>query len=80
MGYKEIKHDRQCTHNVQGGSNMTGTICVQTSHSLSRSHLNHFVKLRRVHETIVAVKISKFCIFLCVCVCVCTGAGVCLRV
>jgi hypothetical protein len=29
--------------NVQGGSNMTGTICVKTSHSLSRSYLNHLV-------------------------------------
>jgi hypothetical protein len=28
---------------VQGGSNMTGTICVKTSHSLSRSYLNHTV-------------------------------------
>ena len=30
-------------NNVQGGSNMTGTICVYTSHSLSRSYLNHLV-------------------------------------
>jgi hypothetical protein len=30
-------------HKVQGGSNMIGTICVQTSHSLSRSYLNHLV-------------------------------------
>ena len=28
---------------IQGGSNMTGTICVWTSHSLSRSYLNHLV-------------------------------------
>jgi hypothetical protein len=28
---------------IQGGSNMTGTICVYTSHSLSRSYLNHLV-------------------------------------
>jgi hypothetical protein len=28
---------------VQGGSNMTGTICVWTSHSLSRSYLNHLL-------------------------------------
>jgi hypothetical protein len=28
---------------IQGGSNMTGTICVYTSHSLSRSYLNLLV-------------------------------------
>jgi hypothetical protein len=28
---------------LQGGSNMTGTVCVYTSHSLSRSCLNHLV-------------------------------------
>jgi hypothetical protein len=28
---------------IEGGTNMTGTICVQTSHSLSRSYLNHLV-------------------------------------
>jgi hypothetical protein len=28
---------------IQGGSNMTGTICVKKSHSLSRKYLNHFV-------------------------------------
>jgi hypothetical protein len=28
---------------TQGGSNMTGTVCVKTSHSLSRSYLNHLV-------------------------------------
>ena len=28
---------------IQGGSNITGTICVWTSHSLSRSYLNHLV-------------------------------------
>ena len=32
-------------HHIQGGSNMTGTICVYTSHSLSRSYLNHLVYL-----------------------------------
>jgi hypothetical protein len=28
---------------TQGGLNMTGTDCVQTSHSLSRSYLNYLV-------------------------------------
>ena len=28
---------------IQGGSNMTGTICVQTSWLQSRSYLNHLV-------------------------------------
>jgi hypothetical protein len=32
---------------IQGGSNMTGTDCVQTSHSLSRSYLNHLVQLSK---------------------------------
>ena len=28
---------------IQGGSDTTGTICLQISHSLSRSYLNHLV-------------------------------------
>jgi hypothetical protein len=37
--------------NIEGGSNMSGTDCVQTSHSLSRSYLNH----------LVFQKINQFC-------------------
>jgi hypothetical protein len=41
--YSIISYDVSWHIYVQGGSNMTGTICVQTSHSLSRSYLNHLV-------------------------------------
>jgi hypothetical protein len=36
-------NDNDPARKVQGGSNMTGTDCVETSHSLSRSYLNHLV-------------------------------------
>jgi hypothetical protein len=43
----QIVADRGQSHSsesvIQGGSNMTETICVQTSHSLSWSYLNHLV-------------------------------------
>jgi hypothetical protein len=40
---------------VQGGSNMTGTICVLTCHSLSRSYLNHLVICSlRAYEALAA--------------------------
>jgi hypothetical protein len=44
---------------IQGGSNMTGTICVQTSHSLSRSYLNHLV-------SVAAGVPSRICYLVCV--------------
>ena len=44
--------------NIQGGSNMTGTICLYTSHSLSRSYLNHLVQHAQnsVYVTACAIK------------------------
>jgi hypothetical protein len=33
---------------IQGGSNMTGTICVKKSHSLSGSYFNHLVHVPTV--------------------------------
>jgi len=35
---------------LQGGSNMTGTDCLQFTHKKSRSYLDHLVLFRRVQK------------------------------
>jgi hypothetical protein len=46
---------------LQGGSNMTGTICEQTSHSLSRSCLNHLVLAFIGHHSQVYSVLAFLC-------------------
>jgi hypothetical protein len=43
LDFMSVPEEVSITNDLQGGSNMTGTICVLTSHSLSLSYLNHLV-------------------------------------